>query len=153
MKIITSIILTLITLTTCFFGLAMKPEPPTDDKLEMFLNCISEKGKTMENNYDYAIKLYDEYGGLVERHCKAELDEHPDLADDCIQNVFLELIEVLNNGVILLSPVKWFVETSNKYINEACAKISCWDLGFLSTAEIPTGNRTRLQIINNESED
>lgn len=153
MKIITSIILAPAILFTIFFAQTAKPKPPANSSQAVFSTVFQRKGDLMKNNFDYAKKLYAEYGGLVERHCKAELDEHPDLADDCIQNVFLELIEVLNNGVILLSPVKWFVETSNKYINEACAKISCWDLGFLSTAEIPTGNRTRLQIINNESED
>lgn len=78
----------------------------------------------MKNNYDYAKKLYNEYGDLVERYCKAELDEHPDLADDCAQNVFLELVSVLNEGVILLSPFKWLIATSNKYINEVESKIN-----------------------------
>lgn len=77
---------------------------------------------TVKENDKYINGLWQEYEPYVRFLCTRKLKDLPDCVDDCIQDVFMALSDVLSNGKTIQYPKAWLTRVANNKINDAYKK-------------------------------
>ena len=75
-----------------------------------------EEKRRIEND------LWQEHEPYIRKLCKYKLESVPDCIDDCVQNVFLDLSEALNQGKIIKYPKAWLTKVANNEIRDIYSK-------------------------------
>ncbi|MBP3447223.1 MAG: sigma-70 family RNA polymerase sigma factor [Clostridia bacterium] len=70
----------------------------------------------IEHNKAIVKKLWLEYEPYIKKLCKYKLKNNPDIVDDCVQEVFLDLFEALNGGKTIEYPKAWLSKVANNKI-------------------------------------
>lgn len=72
-------------------------------------------------------KLFNEYCELyyssVQDYCRAKLCEHPDDADDCVQDAFKVLLTALEDGKKIENPLGFLLKTAGNFINVSYRRV------------------------------
>ncbi|NLL62737.1 MAG: sigma-70 family RNA polymerase sigma factor [Ruminococcaceae bacterium] len=72
----------------------------------------------LKDNKKLANDLWYEYEPLVRKLCIYKLKSLPDHIDDCVQDVFLDLMEALGNGKTIEYPKAWLLKVASNKIKD-----------------------------------
>lgn len=76
----------------------------------------------MDSNKKAAIELWQECEPYIRKLCTYKLKSLPDYTEDCIQDVFLDLCDALNNGKTIEYPKAWLTAVANNKIKDIYTK-------------------------------
>lgn len=69
-------------------------------------------------------QIWGKYKDNVRLYCEIELDGQPELADICVSETYLALVEAVNNELGIINPQKWIMTTAHNIICLATEKPS-----------------------------
>lgn len=72
----------------------------------------------MDYNKKIVNELWQEHEPYIRKLCTYKLKSLPDYIDDCIQDVFLDLSDVLNKGKVIEYPKAWLTKVANNKIKD-----------------------------------
>ncbi|MGN0526938.1 MAG: RNA polymerase sigma factor [Acutalibacteraceae bacterium] len=75
----------------------------------------------MKTQYEFQRKfndLWNEYHEFIENFCTYRLQSMPDIIEDCIQDVFLDLYKALEKGEEIKYPKAWLTVVANNKIKD-----------------------------------
>ena len=70
----------------------------------------------------YTADLWQQHASYIRKLCFFKLQNRPEEAEDCLQEVFAALVQTLNRGVVLQNPRAWLTKTANNKIKDVYAK-------------------------------
>jgi RNA polymerase sigma factor (sigma-70 family) len=113
----------------------------------MFINARTETECNTESLFN---EIWEQHHSYIEKLCSFKLSSHPDLAEDCVQKVFMALFKALQSGTVIEKPKAWLSVTAytivkmeyqamtrerelkERALNSDCNKVS-YEVNYLDT--------------------
>ncbi len=76
----------------------------------------------MDYNKKIVNELWQEHEPYIRKLCTYKLKSLPDYADDCVQDVFLDLSDALHKGKVIEYPKAWLTKVANNKIKDIYAQ-------------------------------
>ena len=67
-------------------------------------------------------KLWREYEPYIRKLCNYKLNSHKEYIDDCVQDVFVALVEAIHKGTTIEYPKAWLTTVANNIIKDIYEK-------------------------------
>jgi len=67
---------------------------------------------------EFAEKIWQEHEKYIRKFCSYKLSSHPDLIDDCLQDVFLALLNKLGDSGEIQYPKAWLTKVASNKIKD-----------------------------------